>query len=235
MDLEKVIRKQWEKLEAQVGPMGYEDKAKVEELVGGEPVLNDPEYVECFTLAIDNLLAAHTIFKRIERGGTVNESAKVKNVGVKATQIAEQRLWRRATIAAFVVFQTYHLLEVWLPLMMNDPLPNRRIPWKELLMEWNKKYPKDIMSSTDTFRTTFYRILREPDILVQMIVIYMAGDESFLQKVKKSVDAFRAIDQSKEGQRALQSALTAKRKRARRVFTFHYRLYEELNKWEVIK
>ena len=139
------------------------------ELAGGEPPLADPEYVECFVLAIDNILEAHNIFKRIEKGETGESFKKSKNMGLKARKISAKYFRRRVSIAEHVLFGIYTTHELLLRLQCNRPLPKRRINWKSTLFEWNKKRPSDIMSSTNVFRTTFYRILREHNVMKQLL------------------------------------------------------------------
>lgn len=200
MDIEKAIKKSWDNLEAKIGqPLEGEDRKKITELAGGEPVL--PEFVECYVLGLDNLLKAHDIFKRVERRGPEEDSIMTKGtIGVKAAQIATQRFQRRVAIAEFVLFSIYTSFELFIPLAKNEPLPKKRINWREMITEWNQDYPSDTMTSTTVFRITFYKILREEKILQEILRRYLAETEKFQQVLRSATEQLQQLEQSERFQ-----------------------------------
>jgi len=194
MNVEKAIKKAWDKVVAQVGPPDDSARRKITELAGGEPVLGDSEYVESFVLAIDNLLQAHNIFKRIEKGGTDKDSTMAgRKTGIKAAQIAAQRFQRRVDIAEFVLFSLYTPSELFIPLANNKPLPPKRIDWKTMLAEWNGIHPLDIMTGPGVFRATYGRILREGKVLQEVLERELAEEKTFQQLVCSAVKAYKNL------------------------------------------
>ena len=207
MDLEKAIKKGWDKLEAEIGaagPIEGQDREKLEEWVGECPDIEVAEFVEDYLYDLEKTLRLVKILKHLWEGKNVKSSTMAKTkVGVKAAQIANQRFQRRVAIVKFVLFRVYNAFEMFLPLIMNESLPRKCIHWKRMVVEWNQEYPSDIMTSANVFRTTFYRILREPEVLQRIIVDVMVGDKAFLQGLQSILEIFQKMEQPEEVKQAM--------------------------------
>jgi len=170
MDIEKAIKKCWDSIEAQIGlPIIEGSGRKMIEDWANIPMTKDPVHLEDALLDLERFNKAVKIVNYLRKGKPDKKSTKVKGMGVKAHQIAVKNFQRRVSIAEFVLFNMYTTHELFYNLYTNKHLPKRRIDWKAILSEWNKKHPSDIMSTTNVFRTTFYRILREQNVLADVL------------------------------------------------------------------
>ena len=230
MDAEKAIKKAWEKLYAQIGtaaPIEGADLDKLENWVGKLPDIAVEEFAEDYLYDLEKFIRAIEIIDSIRRS-MGNKSLKVKKtMGIKAAQIAKERFQRRVDIAEFVLFRVYDPIEFYGPLLMNvGTLPKRRINWKEMVKEWNQEHQSDIMTSTDVFRATFYRILREPDVFCGVIARNMERANDWWQQLESLVGKFRRWEESDGYQRALRELPADKVERYRKVVDGLYRLNE---------
>jgi len=178
MDVDKVIRKVWHKLETEIGPIPDEYREDIAELAGGEPVLDDAEYVECFVLEMGIILKAHKLFKQIEKGTVEsNKESKLSKRG--------KRFERRAYIGYFILSRLYTTPELYYPLFNRRPITKRRIDWQRMQSEWNDAHPSDTMKSPDVFRTSFYRIMREDEVIQEIFRRVKAEMDKFMEKFKE--------------------------------------------------
>jgi len=82
---------------------------------------------------------------------------------------------------------------LFIPLFKGTRIPKFRINWKEMLKEWNQTHPSDTMTSTQVFRTTFYRILREGEVLQEILNRELTEEKKFLQVISSAVEAYKNL------------------------------------------
>lgn len=177
MDLEKAIRPIWRMMERDLGLTAIPDEARdtLIELAGGEPAIADD--IECLKEGLTNMWKGHQVLKRLENSNPLTErSAKVKRGG--------KHFQRRVYIASFVLFAIYTPPELFIPLIRNEPLPKERINWKRIFNEWNQAHPSDQMTSVSVFTAEFYRILRDKEVLAEILRKEIVETEEFLQLVQ---------------------------------------------------
>lgn len=191
LESEPIIEDAKDKVSAKIGkPITIKD---LHELIGQLPDVMVPQFREDFQTDIANLLRVIKIVDTIRKRKNHKESALKTKTGVKAAQIAAQRFQRRIDIAEFVLFRVHTAESLFIPLFKGISLPKFRINWKETLKEWNQTHTSDTMTSTQVFRTTFYRIMRETEVLQEILSRELAEEKKFLQIVHSAVEAYKNI------------------------------------------
>lgn len=183
MDINKVLKDAISKIEAQLGLTKIDESGlKMIEEWANIPMYNDDAHMEDALLDLKRFIRAVEIINYLRKEKPNKISKKHNEMGVKAHQITIKNFQRRVSIAEFVLFGIYTTHELLFNLFSNKPLLKHRINWKLTQSNWNIKHPSDIMSNPNVFRTTFYRILREPDVLDEVLKKAMTKQWEFANK-----------------------------------------------------
>lgn len=202
MNTRDKIKKAWDRLEATVGKIDDKTRQEFEEIFGIPPTISDSVFVQEFIDEINKSRKLIEIAHRLRRMKTDEGHAIAsRKIGAKAAKIATQRFQRRVGIAEFVLFSIYTFKELYIPLANNELPPKKRINWKETITEWNQTHPSDPMTNTHVFRTTFYRILREDEVLKEILRREFAEERKVVKLWQSARSSIEQFEQSEEFQK----------------------------------
>jgi hypothetical protein len=182
MTKEDEIERAWDKVASEFGVGALDEKIRKELEESLPPLIrSDTAFVSDYLQDLYARLEWVTMANKIRRttGKVSIEESKPQKKG--------KRFERRVYIASFVLFRIHTPESLFIPLFTGKPIPKFRIDWKAMFNEWNQEHPSDTMSSPTVFRTTFYRILRESEVLQEILKRELA-EEKILKQVVYSAD-----------------------------------------------
>lgn len=182
MDVDKAFRPIFKEIERKTKRrLSDTQKKKLLQMVGGEPW--EPGDVRGGKAA---LREQFTVWKNVllditEKGLTNNQRTGKNNKWFE----------RRVYIASFVLFRVHTPESLFIPLFKGTPIPKFRIDWKAMFKEWNQEHPSDQMTSIPIFSAEFYRILREKEVLAEILKREIVEENEFLQLQEAARKAIR--------------------------------------------